>query len=73
MNQQKKKKKKINNYLKYSALFFEMAVIIGGGSYLGYYIDDCREKDFPLYTIILSLFSVFAALYLVFKQILNEK
>lgn len=46
-----------------------MGVIIGGGAYLGVVIDDLIPMEFPLFTIILSLFATFAALYLVYRQV----
>jgi len=52
-----------------------MAVIIGAGTYGGHVLDSKYSKDFPLYTLILSLLSVFIALYLVIREVLksNEK
>ncbi len=76
LNQKKKKSKSLkhlNSYAKYTGLVFQMAFIIGAGTYGGVFIDEKLEKEFPLFTVILSLLSVFAALYLVIKQVMNEK
>ena len=75
-NKQKQKPKpnqRLNTYAKYSGIVFQMAIIIGAGSYGGVLLDEKFEKEFPLFTLILSLLSVFIALYVVIKQVTNEK
>ncbi|MFH2142699.1 MAG: AtpZ/AtpI family protein [Bacteroidota bacterium] len=67
------KNNRINTYAKYSGLAFQMAIIIGGGTYGGVLLDKNSEREFQLYTLIFSLLSVFIALYLVIKQVLNDK
>ncbi len=62
-----------NKYLKYMGLAFEMAAIIGGGTYLGVKIDERLEYETPVFTIALSLFAVFASTYLIIKRITNDK
>lgn len=76
MEQKNKDKKKvnpegINKFVRFSGLAFEMGIIIGGGTYGGVYLDRYFELETPVFTIILSLFSVFASLYLVVKQVNN--
>ena len=76
MEQKNKDKKKnspegINKFVRFSSLAFEMGIIIGGGTYGGVYLDRYFELETPVFTIILSLFSVFASLYLVVKQVNN--
>jgi len=63
----------LKTYAKYSGIFFQMLVIIGGGTWLGSHLDKKRAGDFPLFTVILSLSAVGIALYLVIKQVLNDK
>jgi len=52
-----------------------MAAIIVAGTFLGDYLDKVTKADFPIYTIIFSLSSIFLALYYVFKKTMknNEK
>lgn len=64
-------KKPLDQYVRYSAIGFQMAAIIGGGTYLGYWLDKKNQNDFPIYTLILALFSIFAALYLVIRDLLR--
>tara|TARA_B110000196_G_scaffold260329_1_gene231561 strand:+ start:305 stop:538 length:234 start_codon:yes stop_codon:yes gene_type:complete len=66
-----KKKKQLNSYVKYSSLATQMAVIIAAGVFLGEYLDKTHTLETPIYTIILSLLSIFLALYYVIKKIIN--
>lgn len=73
-NQQKmENSNQLKNYAKYSSLFIQMAVIIGGGVASGYFIDKSLQFHFPLFTIIFSLISVFAAIYLTIKDFIKKK
>ena len=68
----KSKKKQLNSYIKYSSLTTQMAVIIAAGTFFGDYLDKKDTSDIPIYTIILSLLSIFLALYYVLKKIINH-
>lgn len=61
-----------NKFIKYSATAFEMGAIIAIGTYGGMWLDNYFSFEKPILTIILSLFSVFASLYLVIKQVKND-
>ena len=65
-------KKNTNKFARYSGLAFEMLGIIFLGSWIGYKIDEKRQREFPLFTIVLSLFSVFAALYIVINDVIKN-
>ena len=67
-----KKKKQLNSYLKYSSLVTQMAAIIIAGAFLGDYLDYRNQLNTPVYTIILSLISIFIALYSVLKNTINQ-
>jgi len=67
-----KKKKQLNSYVTYSSLATQMAVIIAAGAFFGDYLDKKYTLDTPIYTIILSLLSIFLALYYVLKKIINH-
>lgn len=64
-----KQKKNLYFFAKYSGLFFEMLGIIGLGTFAGYKIDEKYSFETPIFTIVLSLFSVFISLYLVIKSL----
>lgn len=67
-----KKKKQLNAYAKYSGMAIQMGVIIGLGTWLGVWADSKIDMEFPLFTLILSLFSVITALYLVLKDFIQK-
>ena len=52
---------------------FEMVIIIAGGTFGGRYLDNKFETNTPYFTIFLSLFAVFVALYLVLRDALSNK
>ncbi len=66
-------KDQINNYAKYSALAFQMAVIIGLGTFGGYKLDQLLGLEFKIFTIVLSLLSVVMAIYFAVKDFLKPK
>ena len=65
---QKRKSGSLRNYARYSAVGFQMLVIIGGLTWLGVKMDEWF-RAYPLFTVILSLSSVGIALYVVIKQL----
>ncbi len=71
LNDSKKKKKTLNKFIRFSSIAFEMGLIIGGGTYGGVYLDKKFNLETPVFTIVLSLLSVFTALYIVIKQVNN--
>ena len=48
-----------------------MALIIGGGCYGGYKLDEYFKIVTPIFTIILSLLSIALAMYVVLKDFIN--
>ncbi len=68
----KKNNRDIRNYARYSGLAFEMLGIIFLGTFAGVKIDARMSNDIPVFTIILSLFSVVAALYIVLKDLIKK-
>lgn len=73
MQQKNEKQKPLNAYAKYSGLGIQMAVIIGGGCYAGYKLDEYYHNQTPIFTIILSLASIAISMYLVLKDFINPK
>jgi len=52
---------------------FQMIIIIGGMTFAGVKLDERRGGETPVYTIILSLLGVFAALYTTLKDFIGKK
>jgi ATP synthase protein I len=78
MERPKKKKTEkqnndLKNYTRYSGMAVQMIAIIGLMTYAGVWLDKRREAEIPVFTIILSLLGVFAALYTVLKDFIGKK
>jgi len=71
MNNQKKNY--LNNYAKYSGIAIQMLAIILLGVFGGYKLDQWMNLSFPVFTILLSLLSVFFAIYSVVKDLVKKK
>jgi hypothetical protein len=50
-----------------------MIAIIGLGVWGGIELDKKRNKDFPLFTVIFSLLSVFLAIYYTIRDLIKMK
>ncbi len=68
---EKQPHKPLSAYAKYSALGIQMALIIGGGCYGGYKLDEYYKNTTPIFTIILSLVSIALAMYIVLKDFIK--
>jgi len=73
VNQEKKQKPQSNSYLKYSGMAFQMGAIITIGVFGGRKLDSWLELKTPIFTLILSLVSVTAAVYVSIKDFLKPK
>lgn len=72
LNETEPRNNRLKKWAKYSGMAIEMMAVIAVGSYAGYKIDERRGADFPLWTLILSLTSVFAALYLTIRNVMRD-
>ncbi len=75
MAKRKNKDNKQNNlsiYAKYSGLCFEMLSIIALGTFAGYKLDEKLNLQTPIFTLSLSLLSVFISLYFVLKSLKKQ-
>jgi len=62
-NPEKKENKGLNDYIKYSGLAFQMVAIIAFTAWVGIKLDEITGTGKPVFTTILSLLGVFAAIY----------
>lgn len=67
-----KKAKPLHKAAKYTGMGFQMLGIIALGTFIGIELDERSEGDFPLWTLILSLASVFIALYTTLREIIKD-
>lgn len=71
-NSTKKKAPTPESYVRYASMGTQMLVIIGLGVFGGYYLDQWLALKFPVFTIVFSLLSIAAALYLSIKDFLKK-
>jgi hypothetical protein len=67
-----KKAKPLHKAVKYTGMGFQMLGIIALGTFGGIQLDKNTEGEFPLWTLILSLASVFIALYTTLREIIKD-
>jgi hypothetical protein len=60
------------SYARYSALAIQAGLIIFAGTFGGYKLDAYLNLKFPIFTLILSLSSVFAAIWLLVRDVLKK-
>jgi ATP synthase protein I len=66
-----KKSKQRNKILIFSGMAFQMGAIIGFGAWSGIKLDERFETGSEIFTIILSLLSIFISMYLVIRDVLK--
>lgn len=59
-------------YARYSSLAFQMLFIILAGVFGGREIDRMLEWKFPVFTVVLSVLSVFFAIYFAIKDLIKK-
>ena len=67
----KKPKKPLNKYARFSGVAFQMGITIFIGAYIGTKLDEKYPNENNLFTLVFTLIFVFAALYMVIKQVKN--
>ncbi len=68
----KEKRPPLESYARYSGLAFEMFAIIGLGIFGGVKLDQWIETGFPVFTVLLAIISVAAAIYTAIKDLLRK-
>lgn len=65
----KKEKKSLTNYARYTGIGFQMIAVIGVFTFIGYKLDQWQQTKQPIYTAVLSVIGVCAALYQVIRSL----
>lgn len=68
----KEKRPPLESYARYSSLAFQMFAIIGLGIFGGVKLDEWANIGFPVFTVLLSIISVAAAIYTAVKDLLKK-
>lgn len=63
--------KKINIFVRFSGMAFQMGGVILLGVWGGMKLDEMYEMETPWFTIVLSLFAVFGAMYMIIKEVIR--
>jgi F0F1-type ATP synthase assembly protein I len=68
IEKEKSKKKLPESLIKYSGMSTKIALAILAGVYSGKYLDERWELETPIFTLILSMFGLALALYIIIKD-----
>ena len=71
MEDLEKPKKQLKSYARFSSLALQMGITIGGFTWLGSFLDGKYNQGGQAWTLCLSLFGVFVALYLIIREVMN--
>jgi hypothetical protein len=59
-------------FVKYIGLSFQLFAIIGGGTWLGWWIQQRSDMEFPVWILFFSFLSVFIAFYQLWLSIKRD-
>ena len=62
---------RLNDYARYSGLAFQMIAIILLGVFGGVKLDERVKWEFPVFTLVLTLFAVFLSMYFAIKDLIR--
>lgn len=71
MEIKKEDKKRVNNYVKFSAIAFQMGIVITAGTLGGNWLDEKQENEFPIWTLVLTLVAIFGSLYQIIREVIK--
>lgn len=69
----KKKDNPLKFYAKYSSLGLQMIVIILAGAFGGRAIDSRLEREFPVFTVVLTIIAVIIAIIYGMRELFKQK
>ncbi|NEW82667.1 MAG: AtpZ/AtpI family protein [Mariniphaga sp.] len=72
MDEDNRKMNYLKEYAKYSSLVFQMIVIVAAGVLGGIQLDRLMNRTGSIFTISLTLFATFLALYYMFRTLLKK-
>jgi ATP synthase protein I len=68
----KTKKRQYDDYIRYSNIALQMAVIIAAGVFGGVKLDEIIHIKFPLFTLVFSMLSVGIAIYISIRDFIKK-
>ena len=70
---QQNRKSALSDYGRYSGLAFQMIAIILAGVFGGIKLDQVVRWEFPVFTMVLTILSVFMSMYYAVKDLIRKK
>ena len=67
----KDKQPQMKTYLRFSSLAIQMGVVITAGALGGQWLDEKQGNKFPIWTLLLTLFAIFASLYQIIRAVIK--
>ena len=71
MGKEKKNKPQVKTYIQFSSLAIQMGVVITAGALGGKWLDEKQGNEFPIWTLVLTLFAIFASLYQIIRAVIK--
>lgn len=65
-------KNQLSDYARYSSIAIQMLVIIAGGIFGGFKLDEYLDFKFPIFTVVFSFVSVALAIYISIKDFIKK-
>jgi len=72
-DQEKSKENGRPIYVKYIGLAFQLFAVIGGGTWLGWWIQQRSDMKFPMWILLFCFASIALAFYQLFKSMQQDK
>ena len=67
-----RKKKSQHSFIIYSQLAFQMLVVIAGGIFIGFKIDQIYPNPYSLFTLLFSMISITLSIYYIISQVTKD-
>ena len=67
-----RKKKNQHSFIIYSQLAFQMLVVIAGGIFIGFKIDQIYPNPYSLFTLLFSMISITISIYYIISQVTKD-
>jgi hypothetical protein len=71
MKDKQEDKKRVNNYVKFSSIAIQMAIVITAAALGGNWLDEKQANNFPIWTLVLTLVVIFGSLYQIIKSVIK--
>jgi len=71
MENKPENKKKVKNYIRFSSIAVQMAIVITIAALGGEWIDEKQENEFPIWTLVLTLIAIFGSLYQIIRAVIK--